>query len=210
MSQSQLEEILDRIHNLHIQLEAEFDHLLEEKQEQFHYTLRKGKVTFERNFHKFLREHRTGIWQYLREASWGHILTAPIIYSVIVPLVLLDLFVTLYQHTCFRIYGIPRVKRSDYIIIDRQHLGYLNAIEKLNCMYCGYGNGLIEYCREIIACTEQYWCPIKHARRALRQHDRARYFADYGDAEAYKKSLERLLHEGFPDSEKNKPPSGLP
>lgn len=192
MPQHQLEEIFDRIHSLHQELEQEFDRLLAEKQQQFHYTLRKGRITFEENFYQFLQSHRTGVWQYLREARLGHILTAPIIYGVVFPLLLLDLAVTIYQHTCFRVYGIPRVKRADYIIIDRQHLAYLNAIEKLNCMYCGYGNGLMEYCREIIARTEQYWCPIKHARRALSQHDRVRHFVDYGDAAAYKQELQRL------------------
>jgi len=191
MSQSTLEEILDRIHSLHIQLEEEFDRLLSEKQRQFHYTLDKGRVAFEESFNQFLKSHRISIWQYLRQAKPGHILSAPIIYSVIFPLILLDLAVTIYQHTCFRVYGIDRVRRVDYIIIDRQHLSYLNAIQKLNCMYCGYGSGLIEYSREIIARTEAYWCPIKHARRALSQHDRTRHFADYGDAEAYKKTLAR-------------------
>lgn len=192
MPQSQLEEILDRIHSLHLQLEEEFDRLLEEKQLQFHYTLNKGRVIFEQNFHNFLQGHRTGVWQYLWEAKLGHILTAPIIYSVVLPLLLLDLAITVYQHTCFRVYGIPRVRRVDYFIIDRQHLGYLNAIEKFNCMYCGYGTGLMEYSREIIARTEQYWCPIKHARRPLSQHDRVRHFADYGDAAAYKKEIEHI------------------
>ena len=192
MPQSQFEEILERIQNLHVQLEEEFDHLLAEKQGQFRYSLEKGKVVFEQGVRKFQQSHRTGIWKYLREAKLGHILIAPIIYSVMPPLLLLDFAVTFYQHTCFRVYGIPRVRRADYIIIDRQHLGYLNAIEKLNCMYCGYGNGLMEYSREIIARTEQYWCPIKHAHRALSHHDRMRYFADYGDAEAYQKKLEQL------------------
>lgn len=50
-------------------------------------------------------------------------------------------------------------------------LSYLNAIEKLNCVYCGYGNGVIAYGREIIARTEQFWCPIKHASKAAGEHD---------------------------------------
>jgi hypothetical protein len=29
---------------------------------------------------------------------------------------------------------IARVRRSQYVVIDRQHLAYLNAIERLNCM----------------------------------------------------------------------------
>jgi len=44
------------------------------------------------------------------------VLTAPIIYAVIVPLVLLDLFVTVYQSVCFPVYGIPKVRRREYLI----------------------------------------------------------------------------------------------
>ena len=33
--------------------------------------------------------------------------------------------------------------------------------------------------------TEQYWCPIKHARKILDAHPRYDTFLDYGDAIAY-------------------------
>jgi hypothetical protein len=88
-----------------------------------------------------------------------------VIYSLGIPLALMDIWVTVYQHVCFRAYGIPRVKRSDYVIIDRNHLRYLNLIEALNCVYCGYANGVISYAREIASRTEQHWRPIKHALR---------------------------------------------
>ena len=55
--------------------------------------------------------------------------SAPIIYSVALPFLLLDLWVTLYQWICFPIYGIPYVRRSDYVALDRRKLGYLNGIE---------------------------------------------------------------------------------
>jgi hypothetical protein len=78
---------------------------------------------------------------------------------MVVPLVFMDISVILYQHICFRIYGIHRVKRGDYFTIDRHYLFYLNLIEKANCLYCGYGNCLIEYAREVIARTE-CWLPL--------------------------------------------------
>lgn len=93
------------------------------------------------------------------------VLTAPVIYGLIVPFALLDLCVTVYQSVCFRAYGIPRVRRADFIRIDRHHLQYLNALQKLNCVYCGYCNGLIAYIAEVAGRTEAYWCPIKHAQR---------------------------------------------
>ena len=61
---------------------------------------------------------------------------------MVVPIAALDAWISLYQAICFRVYGIARVSRSRYVVVDRQHLAYLNAIEKLNCMFCGYVNGV--------------------------------------------------------------------
>jgi len=192
MAKSAMEDIRDRLHATQHEMEHEIERLLEEQRERFQYTIRRGKVVFERGIRRLQRQHRTGIWRYLRKAPIAYILSAPVIYGMIVPLVALDLSLTLYQHICFRIYGIPRVRRSDYLVIDRHHLAYLNAIEKFNCAYCGYGNGLIAYAREVAARTEQFWCPIKHARRTLHPHSRVERFFDYGDAEAYRNGLAKL------------------
>ena len=64
--------------------------------------------------------------------------------------------------------------------MDRRKLAYLNSIEKFNCVYCEYVNGLIAYVQEIAGRTEQYWCPIKHAMRVKSMHSRYRHFLDYG------------------------------
>ena len=195
MEQSRLDTVIARIHSLQEELERAFDSLLEEKQKEFFYTLRKGRVIFHKGIHELHRKYRTGVLPYVLKARPAHLLSAPVIYSVILPFLLLDLFITFYQHICFRIYAIPLVRRSDYIVIDRHRLAYLNAIEKANCVYCGYGNGLIEYAREVIARTEQYWCPIKHAEQVVSHHDRLVRFAEYGDAEHYRKKLAQLRKE---------------
>ena len=89
---------------------------------------------FERAVEKELRarqrQFRKSVPRYLRDARLRNVLTAPILYSLALPFVLLDVWVTAYQWSCFPLYGIPRVRRRDYVIIDRQRLGYLNAIEK--------------------------------------------------------------------------------
>ena len=85
-------------------------------------------------------------------------------------------------------------------MIDRHRLEYLNALQKLNCVYCGYVNGLIGYAREIASRTEQYWCPIKHARRVLGAHPRYARFLDYGDAEELEVKV-RDLREQLRDPE---------
>jgi hypothetical protein len=184
-----LDEILERSRATQHELEQEVDRLLSGKREQFQYQLQRGKVVFDRGMNRLQRRYRTGLWVYIRQAPLSCILSTPVIYGMIIPLLILDLSITVYQHICFRVYGIPRVRRANYITIDRHHLAYLNVIEKLNCVYCGYSNGLIEYCREITARTEQYWCPIKHAHRVMSSHARAQEYFDFGDAEAYRNGL---------------------
>lgn len=117
------------------------------------------------------------------------LLTTPVIWACLLPILLVDMIGSFYQSVCFPIYGIPKVRRHDYLAFDRHHLGYLNTIEKLNCEYCAYVNGILAYFTEIAARTEQYWCPIKHARCLKCAHSRYRKFVDYGDAEQYRRHL---------------------
>lgn len=192
MRPTALDEILQRLHDTQQELEQELDRLLVEKRQQFKYHLQRGKVVFEQGIGRWQKEYRTGLWAYVSKAPITFIISAPVIYGMLIPMLLLDVSVSIYQHICFRIYRIPLVKRSDYLVIDRHHLAYLNVIEKINCTYCGYGNGLIEYVREITARTEQYWCPIKHAQRTLDEHHRMQRFFDYGDAESYTRNKKKL------------------
>jgi hypothetical protein len=138
------------------------------------------------------RKLRRNLWEHIRSVGFLFWLTAPIIYAMIVPLVFIDLCATLYQFTCFPVYGIERVRRSDYVIIDRHRLSYLNAIEKLNCVFCGYANGVIAYVRELASRTEQYFCPIKHALSVPGTHTRYSRFVAYGDAAEYRSQREQL------------------
>jgi len=45
--------------------------------------------------------------------------------------------------------------------------------------------------QEIIGLTEQYWCPIKHARHVLRTHSRYNRFTDFGNAGSYRQELKK-------------------
>jgi hypothetical protein len=181
-------DVLDRIRDL----ETDLEHEVTAAQKRWHYRIETGRIRFEEAVHRRHKALKMSLAQFLRESSIPALLTAPVIYSLIVPFVLLDLCVSLYQMICFPIYGIARVRRSDYISPDRRKLAYLNAIEKANCDYCSYANGLLAYIREISARTEQYWCPIKHARRIRGPHPHYRLFVDYGDAEGYKRELPML------------------
>jgi hypothetical protein len=135
---------------------------------------------------------KVGLFEYLRHARLRHVVSAPIVYGMIFPLLVMDLVITIHQFSCFPLYGIPRVRRSDYFAFDRDSLAYLNLLERFNCSYCSYANGLAAYVKQIIGLTEQYWCPIKHVRRILGAHSRYKWFVEFGDAEEYRKELERL------------------
>ena len=192
---SRLNEISEKLQALERELAEELEKQLREKQEQFRYTVKKGKVLFDRSISALHKHNRIGIWAYIKGARIAHILSAPVIYSLFFPFLLVDLSVTIYQQICFRIYRIPLVKRDDFVLIDRHHLAYLNPIEKFNCVYCGYVNGVIEYVREVAGRTEQYWCPIKHAARTPDPHRFSQRFSDYGDAEAYRRRIQKLRDE---------------
>ena len=170
-------------------LEAEWKVELARRRVELNFAVHQGKVRFEQVIIERHRAVKTGLTRYVLRSRPLMVLTGPVIYSLILPFALLDAFVSTYQSVCFRVYGIPRVRRRDYIIFDRSHLAYLNAIEKLNCVYCSYANGLIGYVREVASRTEQYWCPIKHARRVIAAHEHYGGFLDYGDAEGYRREL---------------------
>jgi hypothetical protein len=177
------------------ELEAQMDAHIARRRAELRIGMERGRIVFEEEVLRRHRELKTALFSYIWNANLLVIVTAPVIYAMIVPMVLLDLFVSVYQTICFPVYGIPKVRRADYFVFDRHHLAYLNALEKLNCAYCSYANGLIAYVREIAARTEQYWCPIKHARRVIGSHARYAKFDDYGDAEGYQNRAAELRDE---------------
>lgn len=179
-----IDELLLRIDGLQDELEEEYRKAREE--------WARKKTELAEDFLHQQRRYKTGLFRFLLRSRLLVALTAPVIYIGWIPFLLMDLFVTVYQGICFPIYRIPKVKRADCLIFDRGELPYLNAIEKFNCFYCAYGNGIAAYTREVAARTEQYWCPIKHARRISAAHARYPDFFDYGDAEAYSQGLNRL------------------
>lgn len=178
-----IDKILRKLQELEEQVETE----LAEQRVQFHYTVVQRRIAFEEAVKIRHRELKIGITQFLSNATFIGIIVAPLMYALIVPLVLLDIAVTLFQALIFPVYDIPKVPRADFIAVDRHHLAYLNPIERLNCAYCGYANGLLAFAREIAGRTEEHWCPIKHARRVQGLHRRYFGFAEYGDGKGYRK-----------------------
>lgn len=146
-------------------LERELEGEFERARERWRYRIDQGRVRFERDARMAHRRLKQDLW------------------------------ISIYQRICFPIYGIAHVPRSVYIVVDRHHLAYLNSIEKLNCMYCSYANGVFGYVREIAGRTEQYWCPIRHAKRIRNPHAHYHEFVEFGDAKGYQNRLPLLRAE---------------
>ena len=182
-----IQQLLDQI----TVLEDDLRNALNEQPSTIFFQINGKRVKFEKNMQETHRRLKLNFFRWLVTDRPQNLITGPIIYAMIIPLLVTDLFISFYQFSCFPIYGIKKVRRGDYIIFDRQHLDYLNWIEKFHCTYCAYGSGMIAYVREIIGRTEQYFCPIKHARKRLGSHDRYAHFLAFGDAEDYQAKLEQ-------------------
>jgi hypothetical protein len=118
-----------------------------------------------------------------------YLVAGPLIWLMIVPIMIADVFVEIYHHICFPIYGIKLVKRSQYIrIVDRAKLPYLTWTEKIGCAYCGYVNGWLHYASVIAGRTEDYFCAISHLEsRGYKPSEHEKIFAKYGDGGALKR-----------------------
>lgn len=138
------------------------------------------------------KQFKVNVLLYLGRAPVLHILTAPIIYVGIIPAFILEFFLFIYQMINFRVYKIAPVVRKEYFAFDRADLDFLNIIEKINCFYCSYFSGLLGYAMEIIGRTEQFWCPIRHARKLRSHHAHYTKFLPYGDGARYRKELPKL------------------
>ncbi len=185
----------DRIRHLLDQMSSIEEDLrvaLQEQEASALFQIKGKRVEFEESIRQAHLRLKSGFFHWLVTYRPQNLITGPVIYAMIVPLAILDFFISLYQAICFPIYGIARVSRADYFVYDRQQLEYLNFIEKFHCTYCAYANGLIAYASEIVGRTEEYFCPIKHARKILGSHAHYARFLEYGDAADYEARLERF------------------
>ena len=171
-------------------LENDLRTAVHEQESKMFFQIKGKRVEFESSVKAAHLKLKKNFFRWLVTDRPQNLITGPIIYAMIFPLMMLDICVSFYQWACFPIYGITKVRRADYIVFDRRHLGYLNFIEKFHCTYCEYGNGLMSYMAEILARTEEYFCPIKHAHKILGTHARYNRFLDYGDAADYEAKLE--------------------
>jgi hypothetical protein len=185
---SRIDDLIEQANGLEAELKAELD----KERDDFASVIQVRRLQLSEGVAALERRPSVSAVRYVLGSTALSLIAAPILYLGIVPLALLDGFAAVYQAICFPLYGIPKVRRADYLVLDRGDLPYLNALQKLACVYCGYANGLAGYFREVAARTEQFWCPIKHARRIVSAHSTYPTFFEYGDAESYRLGLERL------------------
>jgi len=185
---NRLYELYDEIRKLEHEMLEEIDL----QQERLSYEIKEKTIKFKDEVAAYHKANVMKVLKYIRRSSFKNIVTAPVIWGCIFPAVLMDIMITIYQTIFFPVYGIPKVVRSEYIVLDRRHLKYLNSIQKFNCLYCGYFNGLIGYVQEVAGRTEQYWCPIKHATKLKTVHSRYARFSDFGDCDDYSKRLDSI------------------
>jgi len=88
---SRTDDLLERIAALERELEAE----LNRARAQWRYRIESGRVRFEREVRVAHRRLKQSIPYFLRESSLLSMATAPIIYSMVVPIALLDLWITM-------------------------------------------------------------------------------------------------------------------
>jgi hypothetical protein len=180
---STINDILERIESLNNDLREEYGRL----SEKYGFSLSEKRVIFIDEIRKRNKSMKLPKWRFpLSMMNIRQIIAIPFILGMIVPAIFLDICITIYHAVAFPLYGIPRVKRYEYIIFDRRFLDYLNIIQKVQCLYCSYVNGLFAYAVEIAARTERYWCPLKAAHKPKFSHGWYKDFADYGNPEEWK------------------------
>ena len=94
---AQIARLIGQIAELEAELEAE----MARRAAQLRVAFVDGRLKYEQDVLRRHRELQSSLWNYLRSARVLVVITAPVIYALILPLVLLDIFVTIYQFICF-------------------------------------------------------------------------------------------------------------
>ncbi|MDD3487362.1 MAG: hypothetical protein PHF35_03235 [Candidatus Moranbacteria bacterium] len=179
---TKIKDILTKIESLQAELRKEHERLAD----KYGFSIKLKRISFIEKIKKQNKKLRIPVLKYIVPTNIRHFVSIPFIYAMIIPVVVLDIFLSVYNFIALPLYRIPKVKRKEYIIYDRQFLGYLNVIQKVNCLYCSYVNGLFAYAVEIGARTERYWCPLKAAKAPKVTHGWYKDFADYGNPEEWR------------------------
>ena len=121
---------INQILNQMAVLEEELRTAVHDQQSRMFFRINGKRVEFERSVEQAQRKLKTGFFRWLVNDRPQNLITGPLIYGMAIALLMLDARVSFYQWACFPVYGIRKVRRADYLVLHRHHLGYLNFIEK--------------------------------------------------------------------------------
>ena len=183
-----IREIVEEIEAMKVKLGEE----IAQQESHISYEIQNGYVKFEKDVLQKQKENMKNLLAWFREVPLVHFLTVPLIYAMVIPAIIFDVILFIYQQVVFRVFKFKLIKRSDYMVFDHQYLEYLNPVEKLNCLYCSYFNGLMQYASAIASRSELYFCPIKHAKKVMYQHEHYQDYLAYGDEDNYQEKLQEL------------------
>ena len=110
-----IKEIIEEIEAMKVKLGEE----IAQHERDISYEIQNGYVRFEKEVLDKQKENMKNLLSWFRDIPPLHLLTAPFIYGMVIPAILFDMILFLYQHIIFRIYKFEFVKRSDYILFDR-------------------------------------------------------------------------------------------
>ena len=161
------------------------------QEEHVSYEIKNGYISFEKEVLEKQKGNMKSLWRWFAETPFLHLLSSPIVYMMIFPAILLDIMLFIYTIVVSKVFKFDFHSRSNYVVFDRQYLGYLNIMEKINCMYCSYFNGVMAYASSIASRTELYFCPIKHAKKVAYKHEFYDMFLSYGE-DKYQEKLKKL------------------
>lgn len=83
---------------------------------------------------------------HIRRIGWARTFAGGLSMYLCIPLLIVlhvTVCVALYQWLLRPLFGIPRVRWADHVIIDRHRIAGMSWFDKFNCMFCGYANGLV-------------------------------------------------------------------
>lgn len=103
-------------------------------------------------------------------------IAASSIFSMVIPVLIVDISLFFYQTVYFGLMGIPKIKRSEFVGIDRWDFTKLNIVQRISCAYCDYANGVIDYAKTVARQTELYNCAIKYSHAKKNTEERTEYF----------------------------------
>lgn len=100
---------------------------------------------------------------HVRRLGWTRVLVGGLSMYVTIPIIVffhLTIVVLLYQWTLRPLFGLERVHWANHVRLDRHRIAGLSPIDKFNCEFCGYANGLCTMLNKELDHLSRHSAPI--------------------------------------------------